>query len=76
MGYRPWGCKESDMAERMSTQYIYIGALSKLYIHMCVYQSLGSKLFEKSKNMSISCISHNICPRIFIPYLVVELELN
>ena len=43
---------------------------------MCVYQSLDSKLFEKSKNMSISCISHNICPRIFIPYLVVELELN
>ena len=24
------------MAEQMSTQYIYIGALSKLYIRMCV----------------------------------------
>ena len=38
MGYSPWGCKESDMNERLHfTSYIYIYIYIYVYIYIHTY---------------------------------------
>ena len=53
MGYSLWGCKESDMTERLSTHiriyrdiYLYIC----MYIHTCIYTFFSIMAYHKILN--------------------------
>ena len=60
MGYCPWGHKESDMSEQLSTQYIYCTQYNNQL-------TLGNKdqnemnLYSMAEQDIISFLQNNIC---------------